>query len=100
MGLPFIKDILDVSETTAAFLGNPVNIEREARLALGKDLADPLFNGVLNHFVFNNLGMDIQGRTGMPDLVPWSNTTKSSRLALQGRIKRVCKYCRGNRWID
>ncbi len=34
MGLPFIKDILDVSETTAAFLGNPVNIEREARLVL------------------------------------------------------------------
>jgi hypothetical protein len=73
MGLPFIKDILDVSETTAAYLGNPVNIEREARLALGKDLADPLFNGVLNHFVFNQLGIDTQSRTGMPDLVPWTN---------------------------
>ena len=85
MGLPFIKDILDVSETTAAFLGNPVNIEREARLALGKDLADPLFNGVLNHFVFNNLGMDIQGRTGMPDLVPWSNALNPT-LSAQGRI--------------
>ncbi len=85
MGLPFIKDILDVSETTAAFLGNPVNIEREARLALGKDLADPLFNGVLNHFIFNNLGMDIQGRTGMPDLVPWSNALNPT-LSAQGRI--------------
>ncbi len=85
MGLPFIKDILDVSETTAAFLGNPVNIEREARLVLGKDLADPLFNGVLNHFVFNNLGMDIQGRTGMPDLVPWSNALNPT-LSAQGRI--------------
>ena len=85
MGLPFIKDILDVSETTAAFLGNPVNIEREARLALGKDLADPLFNGVLNHFVFNNLGMDIQSRTGMPDLVPWSNALNPT-LSAQGRI--------------
>jgi hypothetical protein len=73
MGLPFIKDILDVSETTAAFLGNPVNIEREARLALGKDLADPLFNGVLNHFIFNQLGVDTQSRTGMPDLLPWTN---------------------------
>jgi len=83
--LPFIKDILDVSETTAAFLGNPVNIEREARLALGKDLADPLFNGVLNHFVFNNLGMDIQSRTGMPDLVPWSNALNPT-LSAQGRI--------------
>jgi len=85
MALPFIKDILDVSETTAAFLGNPVNIEREARLALGKDLADPLFNGVLNHFVFNNLGMDIQSRTGMPDLVPWSNALNPT-LSAQGRI--------------
>ncbi len=85
MGLPFIKDILDVSETTAAFLGNPVNIEREARLVLGKDLADPIFNGVLNHFVFNNLGMDIQGRTGMPDLLPLSNALNPT-LSAQGRI--------------
>ena len=35
MGLPFIKDIFDGSETIAAFMGNPVNIEREMRL-MGK----------------------------------------------------------------
>ncbi len=85
MGLPFIKDILDVSETTAAFLGNPVNIEREARLVLGKDLADPIFNGVLNHYVFSVLGVDTQSRTSMGDLLPLNNALNPT-LSAQGRI--------------
>ncbi len=87
LGLPFMKDFLDVSETTAAFLGNPVNIEREARLVLGKDLADPIFNGVLNHYVFNVLA-DTQSRTSMGDLLPLSNALNPT-LSAQGRVNEL-----------
>jgi hypothetical protein len=78
MGLPFIKDIFDGSETIAAFMGNPVNIEREMRLMgkqyLGETTTGALMDGWLNKLVIGEvLGADVQSRTGMGDLIPATN---------------------------
>jgi hypothetical protein len=78
MGLPFIKDIFDLSETTAAFFGNPINIEREMRLMgkeyFGETTTGALMDGWLNKLVIGEvLGADIQSRTGMGDLIPMTN---------------------------
>ncbi|HQV23429.1 MAG TPA: PLxRFG domain-containing protein, partial [Agitococcus sp.] len=79
MGLPFIKDIFDGSETIAAFMGNPVNIEREMRLMgkkyLGETTTGALMDGWFNKLVIGEvLGADVQSRTGMDDLIPMTNT--------------------------
>ena len=65
MGLPFIKDIFDGSETIAAFMGNPVNIEREMRLMgkqyLGETTTGALMDGWLNKLVIGEvLGLTLR----------------------------------------
>ena len=63
MGLPFIKDIFDGSETIAAFMGNPVNIEREMRL-MGKKYLGETTTGALMDGWFNKLVIgEVLGQT-------------------------------------
>jgi hypothetical protein len=71
LGLPFAKNIIDVVETSAATAGSPVNLEREVRLALGDEVASPLLDGVVNHFIAGGLfNADIQGTLSMGNMIP------------------------------
>ncbi|WP_228203384.1 PLxRFG domain-containing protein [Acinetobacter sp. CFCC 10889] len=75
-GLPFVRDLLDVVETTGGMVGKPFNTEREVQIALNNALGDTLgtaANTALMDGVFNlNPVMDVKGRMGMGDLVPAS----------------------------
>lgn len=73
-GLPFIRDLLDVVETTGGMVGKPFNTEREVQMALNSALGDTIgtaANTMLMDGVFNlNPVVDFKGRMGMGDLVP------------------------------
>ena len=78
LGLPFVKDVIDGSETIASFAGRPVNVERWLRTTgneyFGETATDAMLNGIINRLVLaNGLGIDVQSRTGMGDLVPMTN---------------------------
>ncbi|HNG47560.1 MAG TPA: PLxRFG domain-containing protein, partial [Agitococcus sp.] len=92
MGLPFIKDIFDGSETIAAFMGNPINIEREMRLMgkqyLGETTTGALMDGWLNKLVIGEvLGADVQSRTGMGDLIPATNFFNKTIYGTDQQVK-------------
>ncbi|WP_336939374.1 PLxRFG domain-containing protein [Acinetobacter modestus] len=73
-GLPFVRDLLDVVETTGGMVGKPFNTEREIQIALHGALGDALGESattlLLDGAVNLNPVLDVKGRMGMGDLIP------------------------------